>query len=411
MSLLLWNKTDRGTNRVSSINSKAFYFTGVSLIWTLVLVLATFLLSGNTWKDWTVTIILLLLGRIADYLLMRAYLRKAEQAEKNLEQSALENSKSELQAVLQPLEDLAIKISNLSSEQIETSRAQTEDAIIQLAHRFSSIASKLSSSIDVSNNLTEGREGNLASAFAESHQQLSRLIGYLDNSIQSRNHLLKQIGLLSDQTGNLKVMAESVQKIASQTNLLALNAAIEAARAGEMGRGFAVVADEVRALSVQSGQTGEKISVLIANINEAMEATLDEAVKSVKEDEEVGSEAKNTVNQVLDKMQNITDGLSQSSNMLRDGNIGIKSEIEDILVSLQFQDRISQILTHVRNSLRDFSGCVEESRAARGRGDLIPVNAESIIKNLEKGYTTHEQWAIHEGGAVSSPEHEDIEFF
>ncbi|HEY9051593.1 MAG TPA: methyl-accepting chemotaxis protein, partial [Gammaproteobacteria bacterium] len=358
-----------------------------------------------------VATVLLLFGLSVQYLLMRKFAHNNALSEKNFEQTALEKAKSELQQVLVPLEDISIKISRLSSDQIEISRAQTEEAVINLAQRFSGIANKLSSSIEVSNNLTEGREGNLASAFSESHKQLTRLIDYLDNSIQSRNHLLQQIGLLSDQTGNLKVMAESVQKIASQTNLLALNAAIEAARAGEMGRGFAVVADEVRTLSIQSGQTGEKISVLIANITDAMDATLNEAVKSVKQDEEVGSEAKNTVNQVLDKMQNITNGLSQSSNLLREESIGIKSEIEDILVSLQFQDRISQILSHVRNSLQDFSTCIDESRAARAHGDVMPINAETIIRNLEKGYTTHEQWAIHKGDAVASPVHEEIEFF
>lgn len=387
------------------------FFFSVMAIWALLLLLTTLLISANNLSHWAISGVLLVLGVSASYLLLRTALRVSRTAVRDSIDNEPDIEHNNACQLLDSVTGVTVRVSRLSSEQIETSRVQTEDAVINLSQRFAAITQRLTTSIKASESLCQNQDGNFASVFDDSRNQLSGLLNHLDASVVSRNQMLAHIQKLSLQIGNLKSMAESVQKIASQTNLLALNAAIEAARAGEMGRGFAVVADEVRKLSHQSGETGKNISTMTAEINDVMRSTLDDVVRSVAEDEKVGVEAKNTVNQVLENLQDVTHRLTRSTDVLRTESFGIRNEVDDILVSLQFQDRISQILSHVRRSLNQFADLIEQNRNAQSQGNFTALHVDEILSSLEKGYTTHEQRAIHQGQAVATPVHQEIEFF
>lgn len=84
---------------------------------------------------------------------------------------------------------------------------------------------------------------------------------------------------VSQKTGNLLPIVETIGEIADQTNLLALNAAIEAARAGEQGRGFAVVADEIRKLADKTNQELEKIRPFVDDVISLVNLQTEETAK------------------------------------------------------------------------------------------------------------------------------------
>lgn len=90
----------------------------------------------------------------------------------------------------------------------------------------------------------------------------------VDTIVEHSNRSKNEMEELNRVAGEISGVTKFIRDIASQTNLLALNAAVEAARAGQEGRGFAVVAEEVRKLADQTGSAAEKISILIADVQE-----------------------------------------------------------------------------------------------------------------------------------------------
>ncbi len=123
-------------------------------------------------------------------------------------------------------------------------------------------------------------EANEASQAARSGQSTVR------NTVEGMRAIREKVDLsaekmseMSRRSGEIGVIVETIEDIASQTNLLALNAAIEAARAGEHGKGFAVVADEVRKLAERSASATREIGTLI----KAIQVSVDEAVNAMTE--------------------------------------------------------------------------------------------------------------------------------
>jgi methyl-accepting chemotaxis protein len=117
---------------------------------------------------------------------------------------------------------------------------------------------------------------------------------------------------MGNRSGEIGVIVETIEDIASQTNLLALNAAIEAARAGEQGKGFAVVADEVRKLAERSSLATKEIATLIKGIQN----TVSEAIRAMQEsasEVEAGVTRAHSAGEALDNILKAAESVYQQA--------------------------------------------------------------------------------------------------
>ena len=104
--------------------------------------------------------------------------------------------------------------------------------------------------------------------------------------------------------------------------------------------------------------------------------------------------------------------MADSSDILQKESLGIVSEVNDILVSLQFQDRTSQILQHVYDALNELSDKVIEDKQRIENGQESLLDCDEIMQKLEASYTTDEERQLHHGESVSgNKESDDLEFF
>lgn len=320
------------------------------------------------------------------------------------------------ESYLAGLEHFAQTVVPVWEKQIETGRSQSEHAVVELMQKFSGIVAKLDEAVAASNfsvaSVESGEQG-LVAVFAKSERSMQSVVASMQAALRNKDTLLHDVGHLVQFIDQLKEMASAVAKIADQTNLLALNAAIEAARAGEAGRGFAVVADEVRKLSGLSGETGRKISDKIELINRAITTAFESAEQFTEQDKHSVSASEIAIHGVLEDFRQVTGGLVQSAGILRNASAGIQQEVEESLVQLQFQDRTSQILCHVRDSVASFPGKLRESEIRfKESGSLQALDASSVLADLERTYATSEEQSNHgKGKSAQQQQDDEITFF
>lgn len=314
------------------------------------------------------------------------------------------------------LEEVCTEVVPIWSKQVETTRNQTETAINDLANRFVGINAKLEASVIASqsaaNELAGSTECGASAVMTHSESSLNSVIDSLREAQHSRNDMLSQVRNLNDYTGELRAMAVKVAEIAAQTNLLALNAAIEAARAGEAGRGFAVVADEVRKLSSLSSETGNKMSGTVDIISNAIASVFKIAESSSEHDLKSVANSELIIQQVLQSFTNVTSHLSDSAEQLQQESAGIRDELSDVLVSLQFQGRASQILTHVRNNMEKLHQHLQQFKQDKAASVPVkPLNIKTWLAEMEALYAIKEQVHTHSGVKSSAAAKQEITFF
>lgn len=281
----------------------------------------------------------------------------------------------------------------LWSRQMEQARGQMETAVTALAARFASIVDSLDQAMQASSLSSEHGSAELVQVFEQSRQELQSVLQVLQGAIDNNTQLSGQVQSLEQYVEELQAMANEVASIASQTNLLAINAAIEAAHAGEVGRGFSVLSQEVRKLAALSGEMGQRMDEKVRTIIDAIRSTRIEAMQVAQVQGQALGDSSSNVNQVMARLEGLTDQLSQSAQVLQSENRVIQGEIVESLVQLQFQDRVSQIMGHVIDNMHQGAQQMQGEPGAVGAPQ--PLAVHQMIEALETTYAMAEERQTH----------------
>lgn len=416
------------SNSYSSGNSTASYSSpttagnasllGISIaVGVIVIVALAAIFSGSLSFVWKMLLALAAVAAaIFAWIQASAAIKQVEALQAELKHAHIAQQLSQTyKTLLENYQQLLKDLLPTWQRQTDLARHQLESSITELVGRFSEIHQRLQAAVASSSTTASSMKGDtgLGGVIQFANTELGQITQTLRAAMEQRDDLLTEISGLSKITVELSGMSAEVAGIASQTNLLALNAAIEAARAGEYGRGFAVVADEVRTLSTRSGETGARIGKRIEQVNSALQTTLDRTTEYAAQDSNRLSKSEGSIAQVLEQFQHSSESILQSAHVLEQESAAVQSSVEEVLVNLQFQDRVSQILSHVTDDMEKLVGALADQETRLRHGESVTlIDIQEWLRAIQKTYTTLEQVDVHHGSHHSkTPSNSEITFF
>ncbi len=259
---------------------------------------------------------------------------------------------------LQVFKDQAIAMNRLTARvtsnirQVAIAATQASSAVGQVSDGSKTQLGALEQSA-VALEQSAGAIADVAKSTEQASEQARRAATLVASGIAQMEDMVEIVLAISQNSAQIRKIADAISQIANQTNMLSLNAAIEAARAGTHGKGFSVVAEEVRKLAENAGGLAREIADQVRQSTEQAEKGVD------------------TVRQVSASMQALAGGVRESGNLSNNIASAMSEQqaiVADINRNVAKLTRIGQAnaaaAEQITATMLDLSGLAETTRAA-----------------------------------------------
>ena len=284
-----------------------------------------------------------------------------------------------IRQVSEKMEQLGISMEQIHSSmsEVSTGSSETAESVQQQLQKTEVIQQHIAKVKDTAVEIEENMN-TTAEKVTTGRQQMDALAEQVEKSMTANRQVLEQMKALSEYTGQMNTIIETITSIANSTGMLALNASIEAARAGEAGKGFAVVASQISGLANQTKAATVNITDLIGHINQEL-VSVEEAVDVVTESNRANAESTRVVGENFEGITQGTENVEAQTKEL----MGIVGELEtanaDIVEHIQTVSAITEEVSAHANET--FNACEENSllvETVTGVVGELSSNAEKL---------------------------------
>ncbi|HZU27134.1 MAG TPA: methyl-accepting chemotaxis protein [Bryobacteraceae bacterium] len=286
--------------------------------------------------------------------------------------------------------------------QLQQTSAEMEQSVVAITRNFSGMAGQVRDIVARASHLlgsadaAEAGAGTVEALVDSSRATMQRLIDRMERSSAVSLQAVKRMEEVESGMRRIEKAIAEVDRISFSNKLLALNARIEAAHVGEAGSGFGIVADEISNQAYRSTEITEEIDKTISSLSAAVQAAAGELRTMASEDRELLGESRREVTEALDALGRTHDEMTAALQEASARNERIADEIGRAVTGLQFQDRLSQRISHVVESLAAMEESLSGHASAAG-------HESAVLQDLQRSYTMHAERAVH-GNAAESPE-------
>ncbi len=274
--------------------------------------------------------------------------KKAESPFSQLVLSAIDTANDVLRETTVDVETQAQKLSHLFRQLSENSEIQM-DRLTDMFGQMGTITH-------------EGQEIELLQVpkfLEESLQEMSDRLLMLSKQGVGLIYSLDEI--LSEMT-ELNSCIHEVEAINRQTRLLSLNAQIEAVRAGDSASGFQVVSGEMLSVSKRIDALSQRMLSSTKTVTESIEEVISSIREEYQELSRIGALDFSTQIDARKSLELLVDGLVNKNQAAQDTIGGsaetsrqITDDIREVVMSMQFQDRMKQRTDAIIGALNTLS--------------------------------------------------------
>jgi methyl-accepting chemotaxis protein len=157
-------------------------------------------------------------------------------------------------------------------------------------------------------------------------------------------------------------------------------------------------------LSADAGATMTRKVEMIERIDHTLADMFRSSRGSNESDAGAIARADTAIRDVMERFKRLTTVLSSAVEIMESESENVGREISDALVQLQFQDRVSQIVTHVATNCTTLTDSLQ-------RADGAALDADRWMKDMALEFSTNEEFDNLGGKAGRARNTESLTFF